>query len=413
MRRKFDMHEIRKNLKPGEAAVEVVRYKEYDPRAGGNFTDGIGYAFLVVTSDTENHPALIEINGGKDLETKYLRSYRNHIKYNLPDGASYKNYFAMLADFLRKGNITRIFFSPDGVYNQINLNSLENPDNQKFVIDEFDVRLVTNTRELLEKKTPAGNGESSTLIGFPKFNLGENELLKKPSGSVNRGGINRTWRGGLLRYVRGEEGITMLPGTKVEIEKISALLGDGASVFKEQQASEHEAKNVNNPKVLHIATHGYFLENEATDDKTVKSYFSNPLLNAGLILAGAENFLTTGEPVNNEGDDGILTAFEAMNLNLDETRLVVLSACETGLGDVQNGEGVYGLQRAFKLAGAESIVMSLWNVDDEATQHLMTTFYEEMLRTDDQHAAFRFAQRKVKEKYPSPFYWGAFIMVGM
>jgi CHAT domain-containing protein len=393
--------------------VEVVRYKHYDPSAGGKFADDIGYAFLIVTAESGNNPALIEIPGGKDLETKYLRSYRNHIRYNLADEASYNNYFGMLADFLRKQNITRLFFSPDGVYNKINLNTLENPSNKKFVIDEFDVRLVTNTRELLETETAPGNAGSSTLIGFPKFNLDENELLGKPVKGINRGGISRTWRGGLLRYVRGEEGISLLPGTKVEIEKIAALFGESAIVLRDQDASEQAARNVNNPKVLHIATHGYFLEDEAADDRPARSYFSNPLLNAGLILAGAENFLTSGEPVNNDGDDGILTAFEAMNLKLDATRLVVLSACETGLGDVQNGEGVYGLQRAFKLAGTQSIVMSLWNVDDEATQILMTTFYEEMLRTDDQHNAFRYAQQKVKEKFPSAFYWGAFIMVGI
>ena len=413
VRRKSDVSEIQTALKRGEAAVEVIRHKKYDPSNGGTFKDEVSYGFLVVTADKGVQPALILIPGGKDLETKFLRYYRNNIKYNLPDAASYQNYFGPLAEFLREHRIGRIYFSPDGVYNQINLNTLENPSSKQFLIDEFDVQLVTNTRELVEVNNMKGQPHASILIGYPKYNLSENELVHKPVKNLNRGGINRTWRGGLLRYMRGEEGISVLPGTEVEIEKIAGLFGEGVSLFKAHQASEHVAKTVNNPKVLHIATHGYFLEDEATNDTNRKNYFSNPLLNAGLILAGAENFLKSGEPVSEEGDDGILTAFEAMNLKLDNTQLVVLSACETALGDVQNGEGVYGLQRAFKLAGSQSIVMSLWNVDDEATQRLMTTFYEEMLKTGNQHASFRAAQQKVKEKYPSPFYWGAFIMVGI
>lgn len=411
MRRKYKFDEIRAVLRPGDAAVEVIRFNKYNPQAGGNFTDEPGYAFLVLTAEA-GHPALITIPGGKDLENKYLRFYRNSIKYSLPDAASYKNYFEPLADFLRSRKINRVFFSPDGVYNQINLNSLENTATQKFVIDEFDIRSVTNTRELVDKKEIGKNKAPSTLIGFPKFNLDEQELNRKPVKRQDRS-TNRTWRGGLLRYMRGEDGISVLPGTEVEIEKISALFGEDVSVFTSRQASERMAKEVDNPRVLHIATHGYFLEDDITEEKKNKAYFSNPLLNAGLILAGAENFLKTGEPLNEAGDDGILTAFEAMNLSLDQTQLVVLSACETALGEVQNGEGVYGLQRAFKLAGAQSIVMSLWNVDDEATQQLMTAFYDQMLRTGDQHAAFRSAQQKVKEQYPSPFFWGAFIMVGI
>ena len=158
--------------------------------------------------------------------------------------------------------------------------------------------------------------------------------------------------------MRGEEGISPLPGTQVEIQKVHELFGNASLSYVGDDASERTAKTVSRPHILHIATHGYFLEDHSQDRNNTSTYISNPLLNAGLILAGAENFLKTGELLNNEGDDGILTAYEAMNLDLDNTQLVVLSACETALGDVRNGEGVYGLQRAFKLAGARSIVMT-------------------------------------------------------
>ncbi len=412
-RQNVTWQDIQKKLKPGEAAVEIIRFKNYSPEKSGKFTDQTTYAFLIVTPTTTNQPDVIELGNGNDLEGKLLNYYRNNIKFTLDDTRSYKFFFENFANYLRENRITKIFLSRDGVYNQININTVKNPATSKFLIDEFTVSLITNTRELVEKRATKSKSQSSVLIGFPKFNMGTQ--AGEGGAAVTRGGnLSRAFRGGLVRALRGDQGIAVLPGTQIEINQISKLCPD-PEMFMETLASEELIKQVISPMLLHVATHGYFLEDDESAINTEKSttYFPSPLLKSGLILAGAEDFLRTGTPVNENGDDGILTAYEAMNLNLDDTELVVLSACETGLGVVKNGEGVYGLQRAFKMAGAKSMIMSLWSVDDAATQELMSLFYQERMKRDDIHEAFRAAQQKLKEKYPHPFYWGAFIMVGI
>jgi CHAT domain-containing protein/tetratricopeptide (TPR) repeat protein len=416
-RKKLTWQDVQRKLQPDEAVVEVIRFKRYSPVSGGSFKDEIQYAFLIVSQKTKDNPELIVMANGNEIESKFLSFYRNNIKFTLEDGRSYKNFFESLSNYLQKNQIKKIFFSPDGVYNQININTVKNPATDKFLIDEFQVTLVTNSRELVEKKPLKSNSQSSILIGFPKFNLQSSATTAQgATRSITRGGnLGRGLRGGLLRHMRGEGGIAVLPGTQVEINQISKLSPD-PEIFMEDMAAEGLIKQVISPMILHVATHGYFLEDDETASNPTErknTYVPSPLLKSGILLAGSENFLRDGTPVNDEGDDGVLTAYEAMNLNLEDTELVVLSACETGLGVVKNGEGVYGLQRAFKMAGARSLIMSLWSVDDAATQELMSLFYAEKSRNKDTHAAFRMAQQKLKEKYPHPFHWGAFIMVGI
>lgn len=423
--------DVQGKLKTGEAAVEIVRFRKFSNKSAGAFTDDVNYAALVVTSETKGNPQFVVIENGKKLESRYLSNYRNAIRYQVNENYSYKLFWKPIAAKL--DGVKKIYFSPDGVYNQISIYTLRNPKTKDYLINEIDLQLVTNTKDLLafnEKSVPTGN----VFFGYPNYNMGlkesqinqkENETrgMRGARGAKAQGDekfdpstvVTRGVRGNLLRYMQSTNSLAMLPGTKREVETMEDLYkkkNKDVNVFLNNEALETKIKEQKNPGTLHIATHGFFLEADP-DTKNADNYVENPLLRSGLIMAGANSFIKTGALAKQHaGDDGILTAYEAMNLNLDKTEIVVLSACETGLGEVKNGEGVYGLQRAFQVAGAEAIIMSMWSVDDNATQELMTNFYDRWLSTGDKHTAFIEAQKKVKEKYKKPFYWGAFVMIG-
>jgi CHAT domain-containing protein len=170
--------------------------------------------------------------------------------------------------------------------------------------------------------------------------------------------------------------------------------------------------------VLHLASHGFFLTPQpgrATADRDLLSRLAdqveNPLLRSGLAMAGINSW-NKGLPLPAAAENGILTGEDVSGLDLTATELVVLSACETGLGAVEVGEGVFGLRRAFMLAGAKSLVMSLWEVPDKQTQQLMADFYANLAQGESPAIALRQAQLKLAEAQPNPFYWGAFICQG-
>jgi CHAT domain-containing protein len=212
----------------------------------------------------------------------------------------------------------------------------------------------------------------------------------------------------------------MLPGTEKEVNQLHYILnqkGWTTNEYLDRSAAEEKIKEVNSPKIFHIATHGLY---KPTEEMTLANQLAggeaflaqNPLMRTGLLLRGAGDLLAKTD-YNYNMESGILTAYEAMSLNLDKTDLVVLSACETGLGDLEAGEGVYGLQRAFLVAGAKVLVMSMFKVDDEATQKLMLKFYQKWLQTTNLRQSFIDAKKELRLEYPEPIYWGAFIMIGM
>ena len=217
-----------------------------------------------------------------------------------------------------------------------------------------------------------------------------------------------------------DRAIVPLPGTEKEVNQLHQILtqkGWQTSEYVERSAAEEKIKELSSPKIFHIATHGLYRPTEevtfARQIQGSEAFLAqNPLMRTGLLLKGAGDLLDKTD-YNYNIESGILTAYEAMNLNLDKTDLVVLSACETGLGDLEAGEGVYGLQRAFLVAGAKVLIMSMFKVDDEATQKLMTKFYQKWLNTNNLRQSFIDAKKELRVEYPEPIYWGAFMMIGL
>ena len=384
--------EVQQSLRAGEAAVEILRIKKKYTK------DSVYYLGLVVRASGES-PELLVWPKGSQLEARLFKFHRNTIKFHLKDTMSYAFFWQPLAAKLT--GINTLYLSCDGVFNKVNFNSLYNPRAKQWVIDDFTIRLVSNTRELAEKRRPPSLMKTASIFGFADFNLG---LPIVTYGTSKRS----------LARVYGFDGeqIPMLPATEKEVDEVQKILLSRnwtSQIFKKFVASEENIKKVENVQVIHIATHGFFLSDVEVNENESSELLSNPLFRSGVLLAGAG----VERSVRQSQEDGVLTSYEAMSLNLDKTDLVVLSACETGLGEVRNGEGVYGLQRSFLVAGANSVLMSLWQVDDVATQELMNSFYSFWLDGLERSQAFRKAQLAMKEKYDVPYFWGAFVLIGL
>lgn len=373
---------ISAKLNPDEIAVEIIRvFHYYGDRKGES-----EYVALVVKKDALA-PILVRIGNGNDLEKNYLSRYKKSLKNKIADTESYMNYWQPLASII--GNHKTIYASVDGVYNSINLNTLQRDDGV-FILDNYNIVLVPNTRSVvvgLQSAVPfSGAGSEAILLGSPVYG---NDTLIPP-----------------------------LPGTKEEIRRIDTILLRNhvkAKIFIEQNASEENIKAASHPLLFHIATHGFFnanvdLSKNMNMGVQVSKAKDNALLRSGLLLNGAAS-VYTDEPNLGRNNNGVLHAYEAMNLDLHGTKLVVLSACETGMGEIVNGEGVYGLSRSFQVAGADKILMSLWKVDDQTTRQLMIAFYENWMKLNDPQQALLQAQRMIKKKFPSPYYWGAFVLL--
>jgi len=317
-------------------------------------------------------------------------------------------------------NRRRLLISPDGDLARLPFEVLPTDDGRR-LIDEYQISYLGAGRDVARFEFKSNRKPARSLVAAdPDFDFGGKAIA-----NVAAAGSGRPNRDAMEMFER-------LPGTRLEGENIAAMLD--AELWTESEALDGQLKQCQSPRILHLATHGFFLGDQKRDsnegglgfgvmslgesgmERLTGARFENPLLRSGLALAGVNTWLESGELME-EAEDGLLTAEDVSGLDLLDTELVVLSACDTGLGEVHVGEGVFGLRRAFVLAGAKTLVMSLWKVPDEQTRELMEDFYRRILGANGkppQSRAFalREAQLAMKAKHPEPLYWGAFICQG-
>jgi CHAT domain-containing protein/tetratricopeptide (TPR) repeat protein len=349
------------------------------------------------------------------------------------------------------GGRTHLLLTPDAGLNQLPFVVLPLGHEQR-LIDGYCISYLGTGRDVLRFGTrPATLATEPLVIADPDFELSTEHASSTPP-AVMPSRVSRDLKGADLHFNR-------LPGTRGEGEQVAALLEGRALLGAD--ALEGRLKASPSPAVLHLATHGFFLEDHVSQilagadealakwaafeflasgfpnsqspqypiaSKDVREALAdillpetagrfaareleNPLLRSGLALAGANTWLHGGSPPA-DAEDGLLTAENVEALDLRGTQLVVLSACDTGLGEVHTGEGVFGLRRAFIVAGARTLVVSLWKVPDEQTRELMIDFYTRVLQGQGVADGLRDAQQAMREKHPDPYYWGAFICQG-
>ncbi len=367
-----DFRVIQSHLKNDEAVIELIEY-------GGNM-----FALIL---GSENHVKYVSIGSLKQYETKLRRP----IFEIYHDESFTKKLWGKIADFV-EGKQT-LYYVPVGFFNQLSLCALYAGDGQ-YLSDLKDFRLLSNPSAIMEKHQLDIASATSKISLWGGIDYGfDNDTLSEKQ---NRAAIYRGDTLCNLKYAYREvSGISEMLTTN---NIVNTIFTDSLATEK---AFKNRAKKCD--KIIHISTHGFF--NDRSDLRT-------SMTESGLFFAGANKYWCNDTiSIAPNQEDGILRAAEIAEMNLSGCSLVVLSACETGLGYSNSSEGVYGLQRAFKLAGADMVLMSLWKVDDYATSMLMTEFYKNLLSGDDANIALDKSRKTVREKFPSPEDWGGFVLL--
>ena len=400
----IDWAAIRGQLQSSEVLIDIFQYRKTDE------PDEVYYsAFLIHPGQPA--PKLISLTNTSDIGS--LKATRS---LYAPEKGLSKSIWSAIAPHLKE--VKRIYYSPDGLFHRINFGALATTDGAT-IADKFEIRQLGNARQLLSPSNEAWVGSEAVVFGDINFEevdqSAEPDQIDNYSTSID--GLDPT----VFRAYQNDSW-ERLEWTALEVEEITTILnkaGNHVTAKTGVAATEESFKMLGNPNdaapspsVIHLATHGYFFPEPNADAQTGFQSTEHPLVRSGLILAGANTAWKGNPPAS--GEDGILTAYEIAQLDLSGTELVVLSACETGLGDIEGSEGVFGLQRAFKLAGVKYILMSLWSVNDRKAYEFMTSFYEKLTSGETVPEAYRLTQNEMQKKNALPFNprnWAGFVLM--
>lgn len=372
--------------------VEFATWRPFDPKQ--NNRDAYGERrYIAYVLRTNGNVRWKELGPAKEID-RALDGFRNALAD--PERQDVRQVARALDERLMHplrgliGDAARLLISPEGSLNLLPFQALVDERGQ-YLVERFSISYLSSGRDLLRLQTRRESHSSPLIVADPAFGDTDTPTVVQTA-SARRSITVGTDLKDLY--------FAPLAGTAPEARAIQNLFPE-ARILAGPDATESALKQIGAPSILHIATHGFFLP------PTAGQASSNPLLRSGLALAGA-NRRSGG------ADDGIFTALEASGLDLWGTRLVTLSACDSGVGEIRSSEGVYGLRRAFVLAGAESLVMSLWAVSDSVTREMMTAFYTGLRRGLGRGEALRQAQLAMLKRHgrEHPFYWASFIQSG-
>lgn len=396
----------------GAVLAEFAVYLPFDPKVESSDAAYGEPRYAVFLLDRGRRVESFDIGDARLVE-KAVEGFRDSLRN--PESRDVERAARSLDELIMRpirrfiGDRTQLLISPDGELNLIPFEALRD-ETGKYLVERYSISYLTSGRDLLRIGTAIETRGPPLVIADPAFGETAAASAVPPPAAVNR--PSKTARKISLTSAPAVSDMYFAPlaGTAGEARSILGMFPD-ARLLTGSDATETALKAVSAPRILHIATHGFFLAPAAAADpkKAVAKDdgFQNPLLRSGLAMAGANRH-------SNDADDGVLTALEAAGLDLWGTKLVVLSACDTGLGEVRNGDGVYGLRRSFVLAGTQTLVMSLWPVSDYVTRQTMTGYYRNLKLGLGRGEALRRVRLEML-KHPNrrhPFYWASFIQSG-